>query len=1151
MINNYFISFVSGQDYFYSNSGQQPRYLGFQQQPVQRTSQQQLSNFFSPSPSSSVFSSFHPSPTNYQTEDTQETAPRFQPIQQGFPSQPSPFQLPPQGAATLQQFDSFPSRSTNQQFVQTNQHLRQPFHHFQTPQSNSQRYNPFEITSSLDAQQTQRFQNSPRVQKPSFQNQIQNSFTVNQNNDDESKTTQSYVNVDHPQGLIDQLSPTPHHRWRQTPGVSPAIVPESRRIKRPQVTAFPISDITNHSDDIALDTYIDQHLELDDSTPQPVVSSSPDTFLTVNRDRLKGDIVIRRKPGNRLQPGSRDNNVSSPKNPNIINTNRGTPAFPINNEDNGNDAEYTTKPAFVSRNKYKTIRLDSRVRPTTYSPPTVPGLFEKHQRNRNRIGLSKTDSSRNSLHPLSTTSSAVEENPNKYAEFGRPLFKKKIIFNHVTSTTSVPIVNLSTTTEYISDPVEEEHIQTNSDKIEPSNIQTLPEDYVKHLENENLPIEHDYDFPTDDVTEIYDEDHDENFDEFEYTTVFPHIILNGTIPENNEKHDDNSSFDVLNMHGDHKLVADDNFRTFVDSVSIDATESPLQTDEKDHDDKSDELSAISVSVHSSVTAEKSPVVSSPLPNQNETSLPNNKTTETVTVPPSMVDSDQVKAPPSSDNVKTGDADEAHPTESWVIVASVQTSRSVSGARFLPSGAVNQQVHPQPLAPKLAADKLTKDETKEEDAAIEIENQTSLPQPDSADIDNPTLPPSPDQFDQKESHTTSSSTSSKSSSPASTESIIDKLDRVQSELSSGILTGGFQPNGSKLELEVLPEMTSENSTIPTTTITTTTTPSTTTTITTTTSTTTTPKPTPSDDFPPVIIRKFSPSARRTTPKPKKSSLFDSIQYDELAPGLLPPGFKARSSFRKTTTTTSTAEPEKMQGDQASVSDQNSSNRAGGGRSTDTSNKQNKIKLDDISALLPPGYKPPKESTVTEKPKAIENILSKIKFEDLTPLLPPGYKQNKTNEEIDQNSKEVKIPKLKFNVPSNLLPPGFKVDNDSEKTNSTKLGTVDINSLLPPGFKLTTESTMEATPPVLESILKKVQFKDVAELLPPGYKDKISINTTEPTTTTVPESTTPDFKVKFPSRPGAPRKTPARAPGSVKAAGGIGPVQPKIQKGWPQR
>lgn len=44
------------------------------------------------------------------------------------------------------------------------------------------------------------------------------------------------------------------------------------------------------------------------------------------------------------------------------------------------------------------------------------------------------------------------------------------------------------------------------------------------------------------------------------------------------------------------------------------------------------------------------------------------------------------------------------------------------------------------------------------------------------------------------------------------------------------------------------------------------------------------------------RTFVPSGKRTTLKPKKS-LLDSIQYDEIGAGLLPPGFKPRESTFK--------------------------------------------------------------------------------------------------------------------------------------------------------------------------------------------------------------------------------------------------------------
>ncbi|KYN12913.1 hypothetical protein ALC57_14978 [Trachymyrmex cornetzi] len=130
---------------------------------------------------------------------------------------------------------------------------------------------------------------------------------------------------------------------------------------------------------------------------------------------------------------------------------------------------------------------------------------------------------------------------------------------------------------------------------------------------------------------------------------------------------------------------------------------------------------------------------------------------TISVPTtaSPVTTEQVPSPPPS---SLPEITEEHPEvtteDSSRILASVQTSRSVSGARFLPFPVI-------------------------------------------------------DRVEQVEAHS-GSLESKKTSQPPSTESIIDKLDWAQSKLSSDLLpaailgTGGFRNNGNTLQLDVLAE-----------------------------------------------------------------------------------------------------------------------------------------------------------------------------------------------------------------------------------------------------------------------------------------------------------------------------------------------------------
>ena len=187
---------------------------------------------------------------------------------------------------------------------------------------------------------------------------------------------------------------------------------------------------------------------------------------------------------------------------------------------------------------------------------------------------------------------------------------------------------------------------------------------------------------------------------------------------------------------------------------------------------------------------------------------------TISVPTtsSPTTTEQVVAPPSSTSmVITEQPVTAITTEDTSrILASVQTSRSISGARFLPFPVIDRI---EPIG---------------------------------------------------------HSSEKKTSPPAeSTESIIDKLDRVQSELSSGFLAGGFRTAGNSLQLDVLNERDRNNRRRYTTTA-----------------------KTP-------VISKFVPRRYNdkrndhATPKPKIETTLDSLE------GLLPRDYVTRSSSTMST------------------------------------------------------------------------------------------------------------------------------------------------------------------------------------------------------------------------------------------------------------
>ncbi|XP_017049607.1 flocculation protein FLO11 [Drosophila ficusphila] len=478
------------------------------------------------------------------------------------------------------------------------------------------------------------------------------------------------------------------------------------------------------------------------------------------------------------------------------------------------------------------------------------------------------------------------------------------------------------------------------------------------------------------------------------------------------------------------------------------------------------------------------------------------------------------------------------TENYVVVASIQPSRSINGARFLPFPAIEQEETKQTLS--------------ELERKVHSKQQQTPPQKQPEGSEEVSAP--------------SSSSSSSSVQPpvaASTESIIDKLDRVQSELSSGLLSGKYP---------IISQMDSS-------------TPATSTTV-----------GTGPGKFVP-HIRKYQPrttSAPRTTSSGTSSKLkvqhFDETEMDELAT-LLPVGFKPRPSYknRKITTTTSTTE--------APPAAEVAKAKPGRNSTISRSFKSGQVTVQDVAlaGLLPKGYKPPKTttttSTTTSKPEesspnpsaGLESLFSQIQFDDkLASLLPKDYKLSSTprpenttttaNPSTTQRNLPVAVP---FDDLSTFqLPPGYKAPKEEKQQKEeakeepklppgvTAIKLDELKNLLPPGFKLN-ETESEGSDEI------------PASLLPPGYKAKKvhPASTTSTTTTTAkpkvasPPSTTEaavtessggsGLKVVFPKgfhkRVGSHRLTTPHpsADGGGATESGNSPLQVMIKKGPPTR
>ncbi|KZC14050.1 hypothetical protein WN55_06483, partial [Dufourea novaeangliae] len=422
---------------------------------------------------------------------------------------------------------------------------------------------------------------------------------------------------------------------------------------------------------------------------------------------------------------------------------------------------------------------------------------------------------------------------------------------------------------------------------------------------------------------------------------------------------------------------------------------------------------------------------------------------TISVPTtsSPTATEQVAPPPSSVAVVTTEQPVTMITteDTSRILASVQTSRSISGARFLPFPVIDRV---EPINPN-------------------GEKKTSPP-------------------------------------PESTESIIDKLDRVQSELSSGFLAGGFRTAGNSLQLDVLNDRDRNNRRRFTTTART------------------------------PVISKFVPrryNDKRTdhgnaTPKPRTGTTLDSLE------GLLPRDYVARVpggtvapskiAFRWPAKSTTTLEATTSQLTTTPITPTITTSIP------TTKKSKTGLVVQDISAFLPPGYKLKKEdSTVTES-SVLSDILAKSKV-DISSLLPPDY-NNKKHEGSSTMKSQVTTSMAtakSVEVSSEKSPPGKTIQDLFAKS------VFNISSLLPRDY--------EEKRPNLTSEIKAV------ELHPE--------NTTESSTTMESVSSTTaksgGLKIVFPSRPGGRKPIHKITTPQPPRGDGSGTVTPKIQRGWPTR
>ncbi|KAM3966866.1 uncharacterized protein ACR2FA_012397 [Aphomia sociella] len=672
---------------------------------------------------------------------------------------------------------------------------------------------------------------------------------------------------------------------------------------------------------------------------------------------------------------------------------------------------------------------------------------------------------------------SAEDNKPDASSMNSDNISKDISHVNVSSSTSLPLASRSSSTEK---PVEAHNI---SDDLESHEIEE-GEEYEYYEDSEDTELKHTTSHPqaTEHATDIYDEydsteEPDKSFDEAKVNTT-------------------DSSFDVLVTKPVKTMVKDDNFKHFVDSTVIDQTE-------KEYSNSSANLNINEPTSNEDISSIEQPsilgqevvsVVTTKSVVNGTISIPD------VTFAPSTTKISVTPESESSINKQSEDISMLGTTENVIVVASVQTSRSVSGARFLPFPSVGHEEKKQVLTD----DQLDDEETVTKDPRSEIGGI---------------------------------------SSSSSTENINDKLDSIQSELSSAVLSGSLDNENKNIEL--ITESTTEFAT----TTTTTTTPSSLNvfTLKSTQSTLSTDKSSP--DPLPVLIKKFTPRiSTPTTPKPKKKLV---TIMDDLA-GLLPPGYKSRMSFKDkrtstTTTTTSTTAKATTTTTTTTLAPTLSTEEliinGTQGRSSGISSKNRVIVLDGKS-LLPKEYRP-------KEHKPQEDLFKKLQKDDFSKLLPPGYKPQASEvPESKDTTKPDILDKVQAVDISSFLPKGYKLNSTTTTTTEKSVAEdklpinaapVDISSFLPPGFKL------NSTEKGKEDQLPTLKVADISSLLPPGFK----INNTEEEVVSSSSTTKSPGSIKlvFPSRPGgkASRKT------TPKPSGGLGPipVTPKIQKGWPTR
>lgn len=489
------------------------------------------------------------------------------------------------------------------------------------------------------------------------------------------------------------------------------------------------------------------------------------------------------------------------------------------------------------------------------------------------------------------------------------------------------------------------------------------------------------------------------------------------------------------------------------------------------------------------------------------------------------------------------------TEGYVVVASVQTSRSISGARYLTFPQVEQEEKKQLLS------EIKEGKPKGKDKDEDYHNDDVHKYTD--DGDETIHPNDDDDLVKSHEHESSTTANDENATETSDENTPHDADATARPDVSKNKTHKLSSISEKLaHLHELNE----------------------------------PKPDVTTKSVPVVIRKFSPrTTKAPTRKPhtttsKRPYLGDDT--DEHLASLLPPGFKYRAnSFKETTITTSSTTP-KLDITSISTEDNddgvtvNANDNDNDKKALEIAGKRIPFKEISLDVLLPKDYKPVAGESQSKSMNLSNsgdepNVLPKIKLNDnIEALLPKDFKLSASPSAAATTKSTLETTKAPFRLStvtedvSKFLPPGFKLggykDAATTKRPLPKTTMDDISKFLPPGYKLYKSTTTEmpadtktdnGTAASIDSVLNKLSFNtDISSLIPPGFKSNLSADTEEKgveTTEKPPSSTTSSsFKVVFPKalgkRPGVRLTTP-------KPVHNEGPTPPgvTIRKGLPTR